>query len=119
MPKNKTGQLDPKDRKQTPTGLRAAKDGKKWLNVDRVGNWEPVLADETTVLTDTEKAEGDGKITREDREAAKMLEKELGRAATKAEREAKKAELKAQRQAERQADRLVSDETEPTDVQPA
>ena len=120
MPKR---QLDPKDKKNKPTGLKAAAKGKKWVQVDRVGGWEPVLAEETAVLTDTERAEGDRKITREDREAAKTLEKELGRAATKAEREAKKAELKAAkqeaRQAERQADKLVSNETEPTDVQPA
>lgn len=68
MPKNKTEQLDPKDRKQTPTGLRAARDGKEWTHVDRVGDFQPETIQskrDTTVFRDDEKLLGIVKIDKD------------------------------------------------------
>ena len=86
-------------RKAKPTKVRKAAKGKKWEHVDRVSDWEPVISDETTVLTKKEKANGDTKLTRGDREAARELEKELGREATRAERVARREARRAEREA--------------------
>jgi hypothetical protein len=58
--------LDPKDRKNAPTGLRPARAKKRWEHVDRLGDWDDVIPSkpETTVLRDDER----GKATKLDRD---------------------------------------------------
>ena len=58
--------LDPKDRKNAPTGLRPARAKKRWEHVDRLGDWDDVIPSkpETTVLRDDEKAAGVTKLDR-------------------------------------------------------
>lgn len=109
MGKKKVEGLDPSEpRKVKPTKVRRSRKGFKWEHVDRVGDWEPVISDETTVLTKKEKANGDTKLTRGDREAARELERELGREATRAERIARREARRAEREAK-----------DGTDVKPA
>jgi hypothetical protein len=97
------------DRKNPP---RAARRGARWEVVGEVGEWEPVLAEETAVLKKTEKDSGDTKLTREDREAARELKRQLGREATRAERVALREATKARRQEERRAERRAEREAE-------
>lgn len=53
-------QLDPKDRKTAPIGLRAASKDRQWVHVDTVGEWSDVVATkkDTVVLTKAERTEG-------------------------------------------------------------
>lgn len=62
------GQLDPKDKKQSPTGLRPAKGGKKWDHIDRVGDFQPEMIQskrDTDVLRDDEKLLGIVKLDKD------------------------------------------------------
>lgn len=64
MPKR---ELDPKDRKANPTGLRPARSKKRWEHVDRVGDFDPDRIPskrDTAVLRDDEKAAGVTKLDR-------------------------------------------------------
>lgn len=62
------GKLDPSEKRtRAPRELRAARRGKRWEHVDRVGDWEDVVPTkpETQALTKAEKARGLLKLDRE------------------------------------------------------
>lgn len=104
-------QLDPKEpRKAKPTKVRKATKGKRWEHVDRVGDWDGVVSDETTVLTKKERDAGKVKITREDR----LAERETARELEAAQRRAERREAR-----QNGPEGVVEAIVETTDVQPA